>query len=87
MVDKKIKDELARLGFETTGETVETVSFKNKRGSQFALSQYKGEVSMTGTAADTDYSVGMDITNSFTKDESLDDVGRAIMFLSTLTDW
>lgn len=80
-------DEITRLGFESTGDLVDAVGFKNKRGSEFTLSQYKGQVSITGIAKGTDFIVSMDIRNSFSKDESLDDVGRAILTLGTLVDW
>jgi hypothetical protein len=91
MVDQRIRDEITRLGFEVeaTGQTesAETVCFTNKNGSHFALSQYKGQVSMTGAQKDAGFGVSMDIRNSFSKDESLDDVGRAILTLGTLVDW
>lgn len=91
MVDQRIRDEITRLGFEAeaTGQTesAETVCFTNKNGSHFTLSQYKGQVSITGIAKGTNFIVSMDIRNSFSKDESLDDVGRAILTLGTLVDW
>lgn len=87
MVDQRIKDEISRLGFKDVLETEETVTFKNKNGSTFTLSQYKNQVGLTGVPASTSILVSMLVNQSFSKNEELDDVGRAILTLETLTDW